>query len=82
MGSITLSEVKRVDPKDLESYIALSQARDRALEERIARTEREIEKIYDEQKANKRIIIGAMLSTATGIFLMFMPKFAELLVKG
>lgn len=82
MGSIIVGEVRRIDPKDLEAHITLSQARDRALEERIARTEREIEKIYDEQKANKRIIIGAMLSTATGVFLMFMPKFAELLIKG
>jgi len=82
MGAIVISDNKHVDYKDLEAHVSMNQERNRVLEERIARAEREIEKIHDEQKATKKTIIGTMLSIITGSLLFFLPRAVEILSRG
>jgi hypothetical protein len=82
MGVITVSDNKKIEYKDLEAHVNISQERYRILEARIARTEREVEKIHEENKANRRIVIGTIVSLLTGIILLFAPRLVELLIKG
>jgi hypothetical protein len=82
MGVITVSDNKKIEYKDLEAHVNISQERYRILEERIARAEREVEKLHEENKSNKRIVVGATVSLLSGIILLFAPRLVELLIKG
>jgi hypothetical protein len=82
MGAITISDNQRIEYKDLEAHVNISHERYRILEERIARAEREVEKIHEENKANRRIVVGTTISLLTGIILLFAPRLVELLIKG
>ena len=82
MAAIIVSDNKRIEYKDLEAHVNISQERYRVLEERIERAEREVEKLHEENRANKRIVVGAVVSLLSGIILLFAPRLVELLIKG
>ena len=82
MGAIVISDNKRVEYKDLEAHVNISQERYRALEERVERAERDVEKLHEENRANRRIVVGAVVSLLSGIILLFAPRLVELIIKG
>jgi len=82
MGAIVISDNKRIEYKDLEAHANISQERYRALEERVERAERDVEKLHEENRANRRIVVGAVVSLLSGIILLFAPRLVELIIKG
>ena len=68
MGVISIkdSSNKNIECTDLEAHVLMAQQRYKILEDRIARAEAEIDKINEQSKTNKRIIIGAVVSVITG----------------
>lgn len=68
MGVISIKDGsnKNIECTDLEAHVMMAQQRYKILEERIARAELEVDKINEQSKTNKRIIIGAIVSIVTG----------------
>jgi len=67
VGVISIHEgSKNIECTDLEAHVMMAQHRYKVLEDRIARAESEIDKINEQSKTNKRIIIGAIVSVVTG----------------
>lgn len=67
MGVISIKDGgKNIECTDLEAHVLMAQQRYKTLEDRIARSEIEIAAIKEQGVANRRIIIGAVVSVVTG----------------
>lgn len=82
MGAIIVNDSRRIEYKDLEAHVNISHERYRLLEERIQRVDGKLEKIQEEQRASRKIVIGAMLSIVTSLVVLFLPRLMILLAQG
>lgn len=79
MGVISINDTsKNIECTDLEAHVLMAQHRYKVLEDRIARAELEIAAIEEQSAANRKIIIGAVVSVITGTCLSLI----SLLIKG
>jgi len=67
MGFVQLPDNKNIENINLEAHVALSLARNNALEERIIRAEKKINDMEEQTRAIKRILLGAAISTLFGV---------------
>jgi len=67
MGLIQVPDNKNIENTNLETHVALSLARNSALEDRIIRAERKINDMEEQTRAIKRILLGAAISTLFGV---------------
>lgn len=67
MGVISITDSsKNIECTDLEAHVLMAQHRYKVLEDRIIRAEAEIAVMKEHAAANRRIIIGAVISVITG----------------
>lgn len=67
MGLINVQSNKNIEFLDLEVHAIMCEQRRLALEEKINSVAARIEEYEEQQKANKRLVLGAIVSIATGI---------------
>ena len=67
MGLIQVPDNKNIENTNLETHVALSLARNSALEDRIGRAEKKINDMEEQTRAIKRILLGAAISTLFGV---------------
>lgn len=67
MAVITVPSNKNIEFVDLEVHAIICEQRRLALEERINIVADRIEKFEAQQRANKKLVLGAIISIATGI---------------
>lgn len=67
MAVINVRSDKNIEFVDLEVHVIMCEQRRLALEEKINSVADRIEKYEQQQLANKRLMLGAIVSIATGI---------------
>lgn len=67
MALLNVQSDKNIEFKDLEVHAIMCEQRRLALEEKINSVAARIEEYEEQQKANKRLVLGAIVSIATGI---------------
>jgi len=67
MGVINVRSDKNIEFVDLEVHVIMCEQRRLALEEKINSVEGRIKDYEQQQTANKRLMLGAIVSIATGI---------------
>jgi hypothetical protein len=67
MGLINVKSNKNIEFVDLEVHAIICEQRRLALEEKINSVASRIEEYEQQQTANKRLMLGAIVSIATGI---------------
>ena len=67
MGLVHIPDNKSIENTNLETHVALSLARNSALEDRIDRAEKKIGDMEEQARAIKRIMLAAIMSALFGI---------------
>lgn len=68
MGVISIKDSgKNIECTDLEAHVLMAQHRYKVLEDRIVRAELEVAAMKEHGVANRRIIIGAVVTVVTGV---------------
>jgi hypothetical protein len=67
MTVIKIPSNKNIELVDLETHVALCEHRRTVQDERILRLETQLEEFEEANRATKKIIIGSLVSIATGV---------------
>ena len=67
MGLINVQSNKNIEFLDLEVHAIMCEQRRLALEEKINSVAGRMDEYEEQQKANKRLVLGAIVSIVTGI---------------
>ena len=67
MGLVHIPDNKSIENTNLETHVALSLARNGALEDRIQRAEKKISDMEEQAIAIKRIMFAAIMSALFGV---------------
>jgi len=67
MSLIPIQSNKDIEKTNLETHVILCAERNAGLLERILTLEKKINDVVEQSRANKRILVGAAISVATGV---------------
>lgn len=68
MSFIKVPSNKNIESVDLETHVALCEHRRLVMNERILKLETGLKDLDEANRAGKRLIIGSLISIATGMF--------------